>query len=69
MSMTRTNEILQEMFFEEDCSQREFADKVKLKRTSNLSMWLSDSIPISFEKLEEIAGHLGYKLEITLKKK
>lgn len=64
-----TNDILKEIFENEDCSQKEFATKVKMNRTSNISLWLSDTIPISFEKLEEICGHLGYKLEITLKEK
>lgn len=59
-----TNEILWEIYQKEDCSQTEFARKVKMKRTTNISLWLSDQKDISYEKLEDIANKLGYKLSL-----
>jgi len=61
-----TNQILWEIYQKEDCSQTEFAKKVKLKRTANLSMWLSNQNKLSFEKLEDIADRLGYKLSVSI---
>lgn len=60
-----TNEILWEIFLKEDCSQTEFAKRVGLKRTANLSMWLSTQNILSFEKLEDITDRLGYKLNVS----
>jgi len=59
------NKILWEIFLKEDCSQIQFAQKVGMKRTANISMWLSNQKDISFEKLEDIANRLGYKLSVN----
>lgn len=59
------NQILWELFQNEDCSQTDFAKKVGMKRTTNISLWLSDQKDISFEKLEDIANKLNYKLKVS----
>jgi transcriptional regulator with XRE-family HTH domain len=61
------NQILWEIYQKENCSQTEFAKKVGMNRTTNISLWLSDQKDISFEKLEDIANRLNYKLNINYK--
>jgi hypothetical protein len=39
-----------------------------MKRTTNISLWLSDQKDISFEKLEDIANRLNYKLNVSYTK-
>jgi hypothetical protein len=62
------NQILWEIYQKEDCSQTEFAKKVGMNRTTNISLWLSDQKDISFEKLEDIANRLNYKLNVSYTK-
>jgi len=67
--MNQKNEALWKIFRDQGITQTEFAKKVKMNRTTNISLWLSGQQDISFEKLENIAEHLGYKLNINLEKK
>lgn len=60
-----TNEILWKIYQEQDCSQTDFAKKVKMKRTDNISRWLSNDKILSFEKLKSITDELGYKLNLS----
>jgi transcriptional regulator with XRE-family HTH domain len=62
----KTNEILRIIFEDQDCTITEFAKRVKMKRTSSISLWLNDENPLSFEKLQEMCEFLNYKLKITL---
>jgi len=63
------NQILWEIYQKEDCSQTEFAKKVGMKRTTNISLWLSDQKDISFEKLEDIANNISLFLKQKIGKK
>lgn len=52
--MNQKNETLWKIFRDQGITQTEFAKKVKMNRTTNISLWLSDYKDISFEKLENI---------------
>lgn len=62
------NKLLFELIEQEGTSTTEIANELKIKE-HRFSEWKSRNRNVKFSKLEEIANHLGYAIEIQFHKK
>jgi DNA-binding Xre family transcriptional regulator len=65
--MRKTNQILWELYIQEDCSRTDFCKKLGMKGYSNMSCWLNDKHELSIDQLNKICKKLGKELIIKIK--
>ena len=65
--MKIANEILWQIYQEQDCSRTEFCKMLGYKRSySNISQWLNGDKDLSLDQLEKFCNKLNIKLRIEL---
>lgn len=67
--MNQTNEILWKLYQEENTTRTAFCQKLGMKGSSNMSLWLNGQKDLSITKLDKICTKLGRKLTIKLEEK
>lgn len=62
-----TNRIFKKVFESFECTQIEFAKKIQMNKTTNISLWLRSEQDLSPSKLFKILDALDINYEVKIK--